>query len=183
MWHFIEHFKTITHHRNLVRQHCFKAGLYWQGLTHDLSKYSPTEFLVGAKYYQGDKSPNDAERRDKGYSTAWMHHKGRNKHHLDYWTDYSTDPIKDIVPVRMPTKYVVEMFCDRMAACKTYHKENYTDADPYNYYMKSKDHYMIHPDTAKLLEKMLVMLKDYGEEKTFRYIRRNILRKKRRSVV
>ena len=82
-----QHFKTITKHRHLVRAGCFRVGLYWQGLTHDLSKYSLTEFLPGAKYYQGNRSPNAAEREDKGYSEAWMHHKGRNRHHYEYWTD------------------------------------------------------------------------------------------------
>ena len=77
-WH---HFKTITMHRILVMQGCFKMGLYWQGLTHDLSKYSPTEFKTGVQYYQGDKSPNAAEREAKGYSESWLHHKGRNRHH------------------------------------------------------------------------------------------------------
>ena len=75
-----QHFKTITTHKMWVMRYCFKIGLYWQGLTHDLSKYSPTEFLVGMKYYQGDRSPNNAEREDTGMSKSWMHHKGRNKH-------------------------------------------------------------------------------------------------------
>lgn len=79
-WH---HFKTITMHRILVMQGCFKMGLYWQGLTHDLSKYSPTEFKTGVQYYQGDKSPNAAEREAKGYSESWLHHKGRNRHHYE----------------------------------------------------------------------------------------------------
>lgn len=85
------HFKTITHHKKLVMQHCFRVGLYYQGLTHDLSKYSPVEFLPGVRFYQGDRSPNDAERKTKGYSAAWLHHKGRNKHHLEYWVDYSAE--------------------------------------------------------------------------------------------
>ena len=76
-----QHFKTVHHHRALVREGCFRVGLYWQGLTHDLSKYSPTEFLRGAHYYQGTRSPNAAEREEKCYSEAWMHHKGRNRHH------------------------------------------------------------------------------------------------------
>ena len=85
------HFKTITTHRILVMQGCFKMGLYWQGLTHDLSKYSPTEFMTGVRYYQGNKSPNAAEREEKGYSEAWLHHKGRNRHHYEYWTDVTKD--------------------------------------------------------------------------------------------
>jgi hypothetical protein len=178
MWHFIKHFKTITHHRHLVMKHCFAVGLYWQGLTHDLSKYAPVEFLVGAKYYQGDRSPNNAEREAKGYSAAWLHHKGRNKHHLEYWIDYNTEPGAPMAGMEMPVKYVVEMFCDRVAASKNYNKERYTDADSYNYYVKSRAHYLIHPKTAALLERMLVMLRDEGEEKTFAYIRRRILHRR-----
>lgn len=83
---FFGHLSTINHHKWLVMQHCFKVGLYRQGLLHDLSKYSPVEFLAGVKYYQGFESPNNAERRAIGYSRAWLHHKGRNKHHLEYWT-------------------------------------------------------------------------------------------------
>ena len=83
-----KHLCTILHHKNLVRAGCFKIGLYKQGLLHDMSKYTPTEFLVGCKYYQGTMSPNNAEREDKGYSAAWLHHKGRNKHHMEYWIDY-----------------------------------------------------------------------------------------------
>ena len=82
-----QHFKTITVHRLVVCGGCFRMGLYWQGLTHDLSKYSPAEFWRGARYYQGVRSPNAAERELKGYSEAWMHHKGRNRHHYEYWTD------------------------------------------------------------------------------------------------
>ena len=81
------HLHTINHHRRLVRQGCFRMGLYWQGLTHDLSKYAPVEFLTGVRYYQGTRSPNTAEREEKGWSEAWMHHKGRNRHHWEYWTD------------------------------------------------------------------------------------------------
>ena len=81
------HFKTITSHKLLVMKYCFQVGLYRQGLLHDLSKYTPTEFWRGAVYYQGNRSPNDEERRENGCSVAWMHHKGRNKHHYEYWTD------------------------------------------------------------------------------------------------
>ena len=94
---------------------CFEVGLYKQGLLHDMSKYSPTEFLVGCKYYQGNRSPNNAEREATGYSQAWLHHKGRNKHHYEYWIDYSVTPGEGMVGLKMPLRYVVEMFMDRIA--------------------------------------------------------------------
>ena len=125
-----KHFCTITHHKWLVMKGCFKVGLYRQGLFHDMSKYSPAEFLVGCKYFQGNKSPNNAEREAKGYSSAWLHHKGRNKHHLEYWIDYAMPPEKGMTGMRMPDKYVVEMFMDRIAASKVYQKEKYTDRSP-----------------------------------------------------
>ena len=119
-----KHLKTINHHKWLVMKNCFRLGMYKQGLLHDLSKYSPTEFLVGVKYYQGNRSPNNAEREDKGYTSAWLHHKGRNKHHLEYWLDY--DLVNGgVTGMKMPVKYVVEMFCDRIAASRNYNKDAY----------------------------------------------------------
>lgn len=174
----LEHLKTISHHKKLVMEHCFKVGLYYQGITHDLSKYMPAEFLAGARYYQGDRSPNDAERKAKGYSAAWLHHKGRNKHHLEYWIDYSATGDHMLTGIRMPEKYVVEMFCDRMAASKTYRKEQYCDSAPYAYYEHSKQAYLMHPESQALLETLLLLLKNEGEEAAFTFIRKNVLRKK-----
>ena len=171
-----EHLKTINHHKKLVMELCFKVGLYRQGLLHDLSKYHPVEFLVGAKYYQGNRSPNAAEREQKGYSTAWLHHKGRNKHHLEYWIDYGLEGNHAMTGMKMPVRYVVEMFCDRVAASKNYRGAAYTDADAYEYYEHSKDHYLIHSETARLLVFLLKMLRDNGEEKTLLYIKYKILK-------
>lgn len=170
-----QHFCTITHHKLLVMKECFKVGLYKQGLLHDLSKYSPSEFLVGCRYYQGTRSPNNAEREATGLSTAWLHHKGRNKHHYEYWLDYSlTRP--GISGMKMPKKYVIEMFMDRIAASKIYMKDAYTDASPLNYYLNGKELQVIHEDTRRLLEKLLKMLAKYGEKKTFAYIRNVVLK-------
>lgn len=169
------HFMTITKHRFLVMKHCFKVGLYWQGLVHDLSKYSPTEFIVGAKYYQGNRSPNDIERKNLGYSKAWLHHKGRNKHHSEYWIDYSMVPGEQVAGMEMPVKYVVEMFCDRIAACKTYGGSSYSDQDPWNYYHPRANKVIMHENTKALLEEMLSMLASEGEAKTFAYIKKKIL--------
>lgn len=173
------HLKTINHHKRLVMKYCFRLGLYKQGLLHDLSKYSWTEFSVGVKYYQGNRSPNDAEREAKGYTSAWLHHKGRNKHHLEYWIDYSPNKDEGLVGIQMPVKYVAEMFCDRIAASKNYNKDNYTDDLPLKYFQRGKSKTLLHPETAKLLEQMLTMLAEQGEEKTFDYIRREILHNKK----
>ena len=174
--HPVEHFKTVYEHRKLVREHCFRLGLYRQGLLHDLSKYSPVEFWRGAVYYQGNRSPNNKEREVTGHSMAWLHHKGRNKHHFEYWIDYiiNEDGSVGFGGNRMPKRYIAEMFCDRVAACKVYLGDEYTDASAYDYYMKGTGKRvgpLIHPDTAAELEKMLLKLKEEGEEAAFEYVR------------
>lgn len=166
----VNHFLTITRHRHMVIRHCIKAGIFWQGLKHDLSKYMPSEFFVGVKFYQGNRSPNEAEREAYGYSTAWMHHKGRNRHHFEYWTDYNPQT-KQVEPVEMPLKYVKEMFCDRVAASKIYMGDKYTDSAPLGYFLRSKSRRVIHSKTSDLLESLLVMLSEQGEDRTFDYIR------------
>ncbi|MDO4632340.1 MAG: DUF5662 family protein [Eubacteriales bacterium] len=177
----IGHFKTITEHKLLVMEHCFKMGIYRQGLTHDLSKYTPAEFLIGVKYYQGDRSPNNAEREEKGYSSAWLHHKGRNRHHFEYWIDYDIEhPGQTMGGMRMPRNYVAEMLADRIAASKVYNKGHYTQHDPLKYYMAGKSHYMIHPKTQKELEFFLKILDRHGEEECFRFVREVYLKKGRK---
>ena len=164
---------TITHHKLLVMAGCFRIGLYKQGLLHDLSKYTPTEFLVGCRYYKGYMSPNNAERADKGYSAAWLHHKGRNKHHLEYWVDYDiVNKTGDLIGQKMPDNYIVEMFCDRVAASKIYHKDDYTDRSALDYYLHGKSKKLLHPYTKEKIEKLLYMLAEEGEEKTFAYARK-----------
>lgn len=170
MIHPFRHFYTITRHRHRVIAHAFRAGIGWQGLFHDLSKYTPTEFFAGAKYYIGTRSPNEGEREKKGYSLAWMHHKGRNRHHFEYWVDINPET-KRYEPVKMPLRFVIEMFCDRVAASKIYQGKNYSDAHPLAYFLRGKDRRSIHPETSDFLEDLLRRLEKDGEKKTFRYIR------------
>lgn len=178
------HFCTINRHKMLVMKGCFAVGLIKQGLLHDLSKYSPTEFLVGCKYYQGNMSPNGVERIERGYSSAWLHHKGRNKHHLEYWLDYGIPKREElgsgekmgICGMKMPVKYAVEMYIDRVAASKNYQKEKYKDDSALRYYEREKELALLHEDTRALLELLLQMLAKRGEAETNRFIRYELLK-------
>ncbi len=185
------HLRTITEHKLLVMKLCFSVGLYRQGLTHDLSKYLPTELIEGFRYYEdGKSSPNNAARADLGHSEAWMHHKGRNRHHYEYWTDYR-QPVKGrlsaadkteerdrslgapypLQAVQMPRRYVAEMLMDRIAASKNYNKEQYTRHDALAYFERGMDHYIIHPQTRKELHGMLRILDQRGEAELIRFVR------------
>lgn len=173
---FIGHLNTINQHKIMVMKHCFKCGLIKQGLLHDISKYTPTEFIPGVRYFQGDRSPNSAQREEEGCSTAWLHHKGRNKHHFEYWIDYTANKDLGLSGMPMPVNYVIEMFCDRVAACKIYNKEKYTDSDALNYFLRGRERYVMHKDADELLYKLLRMLSVKGEKYTFTYIRKKILK-------
>ena len=166
---FFGHLNTINHHKFQVMKNCFRVGLYKQGLLHDMSKYSFTE--------DGNRSPNNAQREAEGCSTAWLHHKGRNKHHYEYWIDY---PAKggdgSLVGMEMPVNYVVEMFCDRVAASKIYNKDKYKDSDSLEYFKRGMNHYIMHPKTKELIYSLLTMLAEKGEDYTFAYIKENVLK-------
>ncbi len=165
---FFSHLATITKHRFKVMQHCFKVGLIKQGLCHDLSKYSPTEFFPGVKFFQGNRSPQAREREVYGYSAAWLHHKGRNKHHFEYWTDFFQGRE---VRVDMPAKYFAEMICDRVAACKIYLKDKYTDSSALEYLQNSKNQYTMNDNTRDRLYYFLTMLSTEGEDYMFRMLK------------
>lgn len=165
------HFVTITGHKIFVMKNCFRVGLYKQGLLHDMSKYSWEEFKTGVRYYQGDRSPNAAEREEIGYSGAWLHHKGRNKHHFEYWIDFSVNKEEGLVGFKMPLVYVAEMLMDRIAASRVYEGKEYRDDSPLKYYNRTRAYIVIHPETRALLEKLLFMLRDEGEELMFSYLR------------
>ncbi len=166
----LNHLRTITKHRHKVMRLCFKMGLIKQGLLHDLSKYSVTELKTGAKYYTGYRSPNSFEREEKGYSEAWLHHKGRNKHHFEYWVDYSSKLHKDVA-VPMPLNYLVESFCDRIAASKIYKKKEYDDGSPLQYFEKDTDAVRMHHESSETMRRWLVMLKENGEKKAFEQVK------------
>lgn len=173
----IYHLKTITNHKLIVMSFCFKVGLYKQGILHDLSKYKWIEFSAGIKYFQGNMSPNGVQRREEGVSRAWLHHKGRNKHHYEYWIDYALEGNEVLAGMKMPINYTVEMFLDRVAASKNYQKENYKDSSPLEYYENGKKYCILHEETRKTLELLLNKLSDEGEEKTLKYIKDVILKK------
>lgn len=162
-----KHMVLITRHKWVVFKLCCRLGEYWRGLTHDLSKYSPTEFFESIKYYTGTHSPINEARKYKGYSDAWLHHKGRNKHHWEYWLDFGVD---GIYACKMPTNYVIEMFCDRVAASMIYQKEKYTDSSALEYYENGRGKILIHPETDALIHHLLKYLSEHGLDQTIHYI-------------
>lgn len=169
---FFGHLKTVTEHRRMVRKLCFKCGLYWQGLTHDLSKYSPTEFWNGVKFYTGTMSPHVGERETYGYSKAWLHHKGCNKHHAEYWQDIRPNGFTEPIPI--PMKYFAEMLCDRVAASMVYLSDKFTKRSALDYYRTHYDENQFHPETREQLEYWLVNIASTDIENAFNELKETL---------
>ena len=144
-----KHFKTVCKHKAVVFRECRACGFAWRGLTHDLSKFSPAEFLPSARYFQGNRSPIEAEKAEKGYSAAWQHHKGHNPHHWEYWVEY--DENGTVVPLKIPYPYVIEMICDWVGAGQVYNGGNWTQADPMAHYNRTRKERHFHPETEQLI--------------------------------
>lgn len=175
---FLGHLNTINHHKYLVTTMCFRVGLYKQGLLHDLSKYHPMEFLPGIIYYQGNRSPYYMEKKLHRLSKGWLHHKGRNKHHFEYWIDMSPIPEEGFVGMKMPKKYVVEMCIDRICASKNYQKDEYKDDSALIYYMRGREMMIIDPETDYLTRYLLTILAKKGEQYFVSYVKNVILKNK-----
>lgn len=158
----IKHFILITHHKWIVFKLCCKIGEPWRGFLHDFSKYSPTEFGESIKYYVGDHSPITEAKKDKGYSEAWLHHKGRNKHHTEYWID---ELAPDSTPI-MPYKYAAEMICDKLAAGMVYKGKEWTKEYELEYWNnREKDKLRINKDINRFVTEILEQVAEYGIDK------------------
>lgn len=155
----LKHLTTILTHKRWVAHYCFFCGLYRQGIMHDMSKFSPTEFFESVKYYQGDRSPIDACKEDKGYSNAWFHHRGQNKHHWEYWVD---DFQNGMVPKKMPFNYVLEMVCDFLGAGRAYMGEDFSIQAEYDWWQNKKTVVVMHEDTLKLVNKLFDLMRKHS---------------------
>lgn len=156
----VKHALLVARHRHAVMKNCAKCGIFARGLLHDLSKFSPEEFFESARHYQGNRSPIGACRRATGKSYAWLHHKGRNKHHIEYWIDdeCAVNPL-------MPYKYAVECVCDKLAATKTYAKSSYTEDLPLRHWYKYGNKAKGNPRTMAFIEKVFIDIYTLGEKR------------------
>ena len=157
-----KHFKTICKHKAIVFRECVACGIPWQGLTHDLSKFTYTEFISSIKFFQGNRSPIEAEKEERGFSLAWQHHMGHNPHHWEYWIDFGKQG--EIIANKIPEKYIIEMICDYIGAGIVYNKENWTQSTPLDYFKKVRAGRHFHPDTEKVIVSLLEIIRDEGLE-------------------
>ena len=157
----VGHFMVRTRHKWVVFKLCCKVGQPWRGLVHDLSKYSPTEFWEGVKYFNGKHSPITDAKKDKGYSQAWLHHKGRNKHHTDYWVDLSAP---DKTPI-IPYQYVAEMLCDKLAAGMVYKGKDWTKEYELDYWLNERDKTLVNDQVEALITEFLTQVSKDGIDK------------------
>ena len=158
----VNHFGLVNRHRWLVFKLCIKAGIPFRGLVHDLSKYSITEFWESVKYYNGSRSPITYAKKDNGYSKAWLHHKGRNKHHAEYWYDNNSPEQMPVIPY----KYQVEMLCDNLAAGITYNGKRWKNDTQLNYWTEAKKTMLLNEKNKAFMTEALTQVSINGIDKT-----------------
>ena len=163
------HFALVAEHKSYVFLYFAYAGLPLLGLAHDWSKFSPSEFFESVRYFNGRRSPVGLAREIEGYSFAWLHHKGRNKHHFEFWQDVvdaNGVPVKkanDIVPLQMPYEYALEMICDTIAASRAYNGKKFSYALLANWWSRRhKAPINMHPQTLRFCDAMYEALKTAG---------------------
>ena len=157
---FFKHLWVVIKHKYNVLVFATKLGIFWTGLVHDLTKFTPTEFCLSVKYFHGKKSPTIVERKDNdNFSYLCVAHTGRNKHHWQYWVDYTRN---DIIVNRIPYKHALEYVADVMSASKVYNPENFTFIVAYNYFKEHSQTYLMHPATKEFILWCIKEVNDFG---------------------
>lgn len=154
-----KHFATVVKHKYYVFIYSCKLGIPWLGFLHDFSKFTPTEFFRSAKYYDGTHSPTIEERKAEGFSQICIRHTGRNKHHWEYWTDFTRN---NIIVARIPYKRSLEYIADICSASKVYHKKDFTFDVVYDYFYNHQKDYLMHPATKEFILTCVKIIKDEG---------------------
>ena len=155
----VGHTKTVLKHKYYVFNAMKDCGMPFCGLMHDMSKFSPTEFFESVKYFQGTSSPLNAAKKNKGYSNAFFHHMGRNKHHSLFWVDASFGQINC---VKMPYRYFIEHICDTIGAGKAYMKDEWDHNAPINYYKSTDQNSFYNEETRRMVEYCYLYIAIYG---------------------
>ena len=171
-----KHLKTIMVHKWWVFVYCCRCGLIWRGIKHDMSKFSPTEFGESIKYYTGTRSPIDVCKEKNGYSKAWQHHKGRNTHHYEHWTDNYDN---GTTYIQMPLADAMEMVCDYLAAARAYMKKDFSYEAEYNWWINKKKPTVnaMHPIIKNFITKVLYNLNENNRVyDNWKFNRKNLIR-------
>jgi len=148
---YFKYFKYVFRHKYYVMKECFKMGLYWQGIVHDLSKFLPSEAKAYANFFSGD---NENKSLFAGkFKYAWLYHQKRNKHHWQYWV--LLEDVNRETLLKIPTKYLKEMLCDWIGAGLAIHGKK----DIHKWYEMNKSKIRLHDESRQELEKYLVDIK------------------------
>lgn len=151
--------KYVLKHKLFVMLECFKRKMYWQGITHDLSKFLPSEWFPYARhFYNADgtkKTVRDGtgyykptDTGDKAFDMAWFLHQKRNRHHWQWWVLPEDGGGVKVLP--MGFKYAKEMWCDWISAGRAQGVEDWYN--PKRWYEKNRGKMQLCPATRSLVE-------------------------------
>lgn len=152
---YIKYLSYVIRHKWHVAIECFKMGLIWRGIMHDVSKLLPSEFIPYARHFYGNHSDTD-----KMFDKAWLLHIHRNPHHWQFWILRKDDG--GIKLLEMPYNYVREMVCDWVGAGKALGRHS-PSTNPLRevkkWYKEHKKKMQLHSKTRNKVEIMLGLRK------------------------
>ena len=147
---YIQYLKYLLEHKKNVFIECVKSGHFIHAITHDLSKFLPSEFVSYAKFFYSKnrtKTYKTSDEIDENFLKGWCFHQKRNKHHWNYWVCLTRKD--EIEPVPMPRKYIKQMILDWKAMGRKF------GDTPKGYYEKNKKDFIMHKDTIRILEDLI----------------------------
>lgn len=103
----VKYARYVALHKYYVARECFKRGLYWRGVVHDLTKLRPDEWLPYANFFYSDEQTKEVK---DAFFIAWLKHLNRNSHHWNHWVVQSDGGVTKVF--EMPEKDRIEMLCD-----------------------------------------------------------------------
>ena len=175
---FMLHLSTVLKHKYYVFTFCCKARIPWRGIKHDMSKFSPAEFIPNVKYAQKGVSPIDVQKVLFGYASSWFHHKGRNTHHYEYWMDNFDN---GCYVTRMPVMDTIECTCDMLAANRVYNGKSSREFESlWNFWTKKRIGIAMHPDVVRFLDEVFFYIKT---NRSFDILNKKELIKRYNSIV
>jgi len=154
---YVQYLSYIVRHKYYVGKECFKVGLYWRGLKHDISKLMPREFFPYTDHFYNNKSRirdktgyYDPLMQPDAFKVAWLHHQSLNDHHWQYWV--LPNDVHDITFIPMSDDAILEMICDWMGAAQAQGKSR---EDVVNWYDVNKNKLRMHFKSREKVEALL----------------------------
>ena len=180
---YLKYLNYLIRHKWFVLIECYKVGIIWRGIIHDLSKLRPSEFFFYADHFYGTQKEkscyscfhkiwnSQCEFNGSGIGDGEQASQCKDYKVIDEQFDYAwllhqkrnkhhwqwwvlTEDYGIVKVLDMPLKYRLEMLADWRGAGRAQGNKMSTK----EWYEANKDNMKLHPDTRMWVEDMLIIV-------------------------